>query len=212
MVRRVPARERSHARSQQDLATATWIPVRCIVPSHGLPMAAVCRSATSRRSHSSRNPSRSTSRTAACMIDGHDVTTVIRTAAMDRASASVARLPSVRQVLVERQRALGAHGGIVMEGRDIGTGGVSGCGPEDLSRRGSGRTRQAPRDGSGASSQRRAGRCGRRRHGRARSIRHAPASHRRWSSPPMPCTSTPQASQSMMSSRRSWGWSGRIER
>lgn len=55
------------------------------------------------------------------MIDGHDVTTVIRTAAMDRASASVARLPAVRQVLVERQRALGAHGGIVMEGRDIGT-------------------------------------------------------------------------------------------
>jgi len=55
------------------------------------------------------------------MIDGHDVTTVIRTAAMDRASASVAQLPSVRHVLVERQRALGAHGGIVMEGRDIGT-------------------------------------------------------------------------------------------
>jgi cytidylate kinase len=55
------------------------------------------------------------------MIDGHDVTTVIRTAAMDRAAASVARLPAVRQVLVERQRALGAHGGIVMEGRDIGT-------------------------------------------------------------------------------------------
>jgi len=54
-------------------------------------------------------------------IDGHDVTTVIRTAAMDGASASVARLPAVRQVLVERQRALGAHGGIVMEGRDIGT-------------------------------------------------------------------------------------------
>jgi cytidylate kinase len=55
------------------------------------------------------------------LIDGHDVTTVIRTAAMDGASASVARLPSVRHVLVERQRALGAHGGIVMEGRDIGT-------------------------------------------------------------------------------------------
>src|SRR5919197_1297819 len=40
---------------------------------------------------------------------------------IDRAATSVARLPTVRSVLVERQRALGAGGGIVMEGRDIGT-------------------------------------------------------------------------------------------
>jgi cytidylate kinase len=33
----------------------------------------------------------------------------------------VARLPKVREVLVERQRRLGEQGGVVMEGRDIGT-------------------------------------------------------------------------------------------
>ena len=54
-------------------------------------------------------------------IDDTDVTREIRTPAIDRAAASVARLPTVRAVLVERQRALGADGGIVMEGRDIGT-------------------------------------------------------------------------------------------
>lgn len=54
-------------------------------------------------------------------IDGQDVTRAIRTPEIDRAAASVARLPCVRTILVERQRALGAGGGIVMEGRDIGT-------------------------------------------------------------------------------------------
>ena len=54
-------------------------------------------------------------------IDGHDVTREIRTPEVDRAAASVARLPHVREVLVARQRALGAGGGVVMEGRDIGT-------------------------------------------------------------------------------------------
>jgi cytidylate kinase len=54
-------------------------------------------------------------------IDAHDVTRAIRTPAIDRAAAIVARLPAVRRVLVKRQRALGAGGAIVMEGRDIGT-------------------------------------------------------------------------------------------
>jgi cytidylate kinase len=54
-------------------------------------------------------------------IDGHDVSRDIRTPEMDRAAAAVARLPRVREVLVERQRQAGANGGIVMEGRDIGT-------------------------------------------------------------------------------------------
>ena len=35
--------------------------------------------------------------------------------------AAVARNPRVREVLVERQRAIGEDGGVVMEGRDIGT-------------------------------------------------------------------------------------------
>lgn len=54
-------------------------------------------------------------------IDGHDVTREIRTPAIDKAAASVARLPSVREALVRRFRDLGAGGAVVMEGRDIGT-------------------------------------------------------------------------------------------
>ncbi len=54
-------------------------------------------------------------------IDEADVTRAIRTPEIDRAAAAVARLPKVRDVLVEGQRRLGAGGAIVMEGRDIGT-------------------------------------------------------------------------------------------
>src|SRR4029079_725290 len=54
-------------------------------------------------------------------IDGADVSRAIRTPEIDRAAASVARLPNVRAVLVRWQRELGAGGAIVMEGRDIGT-------------------------------------------------------------------------------------------
>jgi cytidylate kinase len=54
-------------------------------------------------------------------IDGSDVTRAIRTPEMDHSAARVARLPAVRAVLVARQRALGDGGGVVMEGRDIGT-------------------------------------------------------------------------------------------
>jgi len=54
-------------------------------------------------------------------IDGADVTRDIRTPAIDKAAASVARLPQVRAILVERQRDFGKGGGVVMEGRDIGT-------------------------------------------------------------------------------------------
>jgi cytidylate kinase len=54
-------------------------------------------------------------------VDGIDVTREIRTPDIDRAAAAVARLPRVRAALVARQREMGAPGGIVMEGRDIGT-------------------------------------------------------------------------------------------
>ena len=55
------------------------------------------------------------------MIDGHDVTTAIRTPEIDVAAATVARMARVRAVLVERQREYAAAGPVVMEGRDIGT-------------------------------------------------------------------------------------------
>jgi cytidylate kinase len=55
-------------------------------------------------------------------IDGHDVTSAIRTPAIDEAAAIVARHPEVRRVLVARQRQYGESGaGVVMEGRDIGS-------------------------------------------------------------------------------------------
>jgi cytidylate kinase len=54
------------------------------------------------------------------VIDGHDVRTAIRTPEIDKAATSVARHPEVRRVLVARQRSYGG-GGVVMEGRDIGT-------------------------------------------------------------------------------------------
>src|SRR4029077_13046963 len=54
-------------------------------------------------------------------IDGEEVTRAIRTPEIDRAAAAGARLPKVRETLVDRQRRLGEGGGIVMEGRDIGT-------------------------------------------------------------------------------------------
>jgi CMP/dCMP kinase len=58
---------------------------------------------------------------AAVYIDGYDVTGAIRTPEIDRAAAETARLPKVRAALVGRQRTAGDQGGIVMEGRDIGT-------------------------------------------------------------------------------------------
>lgn len=54
-------------------------------------------------------------------VDGHDVARAIRTPEIDAAATAVARLAAVRRVLVDRQRAMGAGGGVVMEGRDIGT-------------------------------------------------------------------------------------------
>jgi len=55
------------------------------------------------------------------VIDGLDVSSAIRTPAIDRGAAAVARHPRVRRALVARQQAMGRDGGVVMEGRDIGT-------------------------------------------------------------------------------------------
>jgi cytidylate kinase len=55
------------------------------------------------------------------LIDGTDVTSSIRRPEIDRLVPVVARHPAVREVMRERQRALGAEGDAVIEGRDIGT-------------------------------------------------------------------------------------------
>ena len=54
-------------------------------------------------------------------IDGSDVSQAIRTPEIDAAATTVARHPAVRRVLVARQQDMGRAGGVVMEGRDIGT-------------------------------------------------------------------------------------------
>jgi cytidylate kinase len=54
-------------------------------------------------------------------IDGHDVTRAIRTPEIDKSRDGRCAFAACREVLVARQRALGEGGGVVMEGRDIGT-------------------------------------------------------------------------------------------
>lgn len=54
-------------------------------------------------------------------VDGDDVTLAIRTPEATKLSSPVSAIPGVRHRLVELQRQMGADGGVVMEGRDIGT-------------------------------------------------------------------------------------------
>ncbi|MBI3330233.1 MAG: (d)CMP kinase [Nitrospinae bacterium] len=54
-------------------------------------------------------------------VNGRDVTHVIRTQLMGEGASHVGTLKGVREVLVRKQQELGRAGGIVMEGRDIGT-------------------------------------------------------------------------------------------
>nr|AAN40830.1 Kcy [Synechococcus elongatus PCC 7942 = FACHB-805] len=55
------------------------------------------------------------------LIQGNDVTAAIRTPTVTAQVSAIAALPLVRQFLVEQQRQLGQRGGLVAEGRDIGT-------------------------------------------------------------------------------------------
>ena len=55
------------------------------------------------------------------LLDGADVTERIRREDVTEAASEVSVHPSVRQWMVRRQQEMGAAGGIVMEGRDIGT-------------------------------------------------------------------------------------------
>jgi cytidylate kinase len=54
-------------------------------------------------------------------LDGADVTEEIRTPEVAQAASRLATIAKVRQVLVAEQQRAGAGGGVVMEGRDIGT-------------------------------------------------------------------------------------------
>ncbi len=55
------------------------------------------------------------------LLDGEDVTEAIRAPEVSQASSKVAVIAGVRKVLVAEQRRAGRQGGVVMEGRDIGS-------------------------------------------------------------------------------------------
>ncbi|WP_347980812.1 (d)CMP kinase [Limosilactobacillus allomucosae] len=54
-------------------------------------------------------------------VDGHEVTKEIRTEKIAANVSAVAAIPEVRAQMVEQQRQIAQAGGIVMDGRDIGT-------------------------------------------------------------------------------------------
>lgn len=55
------------------------------------------------------------------LLNGEDVSAEIRSPEISLLTAAIAACPDVRQAMVARQRELGADGGVVLEGRDIGT-------------------------------------------------------------------------------------------
>jgi cytidylate kinase len=55
------------------------------------------------------------------LLDGEDVTGLIRNQIVTEAASEVSTFPAVRAWMVRLQQQLGAAGGVVMEGRDIGT-------------------------------------------------------------------------------------------
>lgn len=55
------------------------------------------------------------------LLDGRDVSTAIRTPEVSLLTSKVSAVPQVRGALVALQRRLGESGGVVLEGRDIGT-------------------------------------------------------------------------------------------
>src|SRR5246127_2456239 len=55
------------------------------------------------------------------LLDGHDVSSRIRERDVTEAASRVSVHPEVRAWMVARQREMGTGGGVVMEGRDIGT-------------------------------------------------------------------------------------------
>jgi len=57
----------------------------------------------------------------AFFLDGEDVSRAIRTPELSTLTSAVATHPAIRDVLVAQQRSIGAEGGWVVDGRDIGS-------------------------------------------------------------------------------------------
>ncbi len=66
------------------------------------------------------------------LLDGRDVSSRIRERDVSEAASRVSIHPKVREWMVARQQEMGAGGGVVMEGRDIGTKVFPRRRPEDL--------------------------------------------------------------------------------
>ena len=55
------------------------------------------------------------------LCDGEDVTKAIRLPVISRFASDISKRKGVREALVQKQREMGRGGGVVLEGRDIGT-------------------------------------------------------------------------------------------
>lgn len=55
------------------------------------------------------------------ILDGEDVTSLIRTPAMSRWASNISKIREIRNLMVEKQREIAKTSNIVMDGRDIGT-------------------------------------------------------------------------------------------
>lgn len=54
-------------------------------------------------------------------VDGKNITDQLKVEEISRGAAIVAAQPLIREIMTNKQRKLGAHGKVVMDGRDIGT-------------------------------------------------------------------------------------------
>ncbi len=55
------------------------------------------------------------------LVNGEDVTAIIRSNEVTKHVSTVSKHPNVREEMVKRQKQLAGNGGVVMDGRDIGT-------------------------------------------------------------------------------------------
>jgi len=77
--------------------------------------------ALAKLAHNSRIQLEPTSTGNRVLLDGHDVTLRVRETDVTEGASRVSVHPKVREWMVAQQQEMGAGGGIVMEGRDIGT-------------------------------------------------------------------------------------------
>lgn len=54
-------------------------------------------------------------------IDGHEVTDLIRTPEIGSGASKISALPGVKRAMIRKQQKMGDSGGVIMDGRDIGT-------------------------------------------------------------------------------------------